>query len=239
MTWREFQEVVATFFRSLGCDASVDEMVIGVRAKHKIDVFVKFKRFGMEIKWVIECKYWNTAVPKEKVLVLAGIVGDVGADRGILISKKGFQSGAILAAQRSNITLTSLKELKEISQSDLMAALLQSLETKVIQLKESFFSLFVSVPSNEVGVYSSRSKPKLGVDGNVVLNSIGQLAILEMGFQRVKLGRLPVSVHLLAGAVSASTVEEFSSVAEEAIITLQTALDAHVAANDAALAQQS
>ena len=32
---------------------------------------------------------------------------DIGADRGILLSEKGFQSGAHRLAARSNITLTS------------------------------------------------------------------------------------------------------------------------------------
>ena len=87
----------------------MEASVKGARADHKIDVWVVFKRFGLETKWVVECKFWNTsAVPIEKVLILKSIVEDVGADRGILISKSGFQSGAIRAAQSTNITLTSL-----------------------------------------------------------------------------------------------------------------------------------
>jgi hypothetical protein len=241
MSWKKFQKDVVEFFHSLGCDATEDTVVAGVRAKHKIDVFVRFKRFGIEIKWVIECKYWNTSIPKEKVLVLAAIVDDVGADRGILISKVGFQSGAIRAAQVSNITLTSLEELKEISQGDLISALLQTLETKVIQLKDSFFSLFASEDINERGFRMSYLVPKPGIDGNVVTRSIGELAFLENGFQRVKLRRLPyiVRVHPSGkGAVTARTLEEFVGFAEQAITSLQAELDAQVARNQAALAQR-
>ncbi len=241
MSWKKFQKDVAEFFRSLGCDAVEDALVVGVRAKHKIDVLVRFKRFGIEIKWVIECKYWNTSVPKEKVLALAAIIDDVGADRGVLISSAGFQSGAIRAAQKSNITLTSLEELKEISQGDLISALLHTLETVVIQLKDSFFSLFESKDSSERGFHMSHLEPKSGVDSSVVFRSIGELAILESGFQRVRLRRLPYPVRFNEsgkGAVTAATLEEFVGLAQETIISLHAALDSQVGRNRAALVQQ-
>ena len=44
---------------------------------------------------------------------MAAILQDVGADRGFLLSEKGFQSGAIRLAERSNITLTSLADLSD------------------------------------------------------------------------------------------------------------------------------
>ena len=106
MTWRQFQEETAEFFRSLGCDAQVEAKIIGARAEHKIDVWVCFTKFGLETKWVIECKDWNSAIPKEKVLALKSVVEDVGADRGFLISTTGFQSGAVRACEKTNITLT-------------------------------------------------------------------------------------------------------------------------------------
>ena len=95
MDWKQYQEETAKFFRSLGCEAEVEAKVAGARAEHSIDVWVRFKRFGLESRWAIECKHWNSSVPKEKVLVLKSLVEDVGADRGILISAAGFQSGAV------------------------------------------------------------------------------------------------------------------------------------------------
>jgi hypothetical protein len=108
MTWQQLQSDTAELFRQLGCTATVESAVNGVRALHKIDVYVEFVKFGIPIKWVIECKFWNRNIPKERVMTLKAIVEDIGADRGILISSKGFQAGAISAAQNSNITLTNL-----------------------------------------------------------------------------------------------------------------------------------
>ena len=55
--------------------------------------------------WVVEAKSWRSNVPKEKILALRSIVDDTGADRGFLISEKGFQSGAWEAAKKSNVEL--------------------------------------------------------------------------------------------------------------------------------------
>lgn len=108
--WRHYQVAVAEFFRGQGCTAEVDKNVPGVRATHWVDVFVSFVRNGIICRWVVECKLWNSSVPKEKVLTLQSIVEDVGADRGILFSESGFQSGAQDAARQSRVTLVSSLE---------------------------------------------------------------------------------------------------------------------------------
>jgi restriction system protein len=76
----------AEFFTSLGLTAEVDATVTGSRATHDGDVLVRFATFGVNHMWVIECKSWRRRVPKERLLILRGVVEDVGADRGFLIS---------------------------------------------------------------------------------------------------------------------------------------------------------
>lgn len=85
--WRGYQKEAETFFRPMGFKASTDAKVTGARATHNIDVWVTFTRYGLHHRWVVECKYWKSAVPKEKVMALASVIQDVGADRGILLSK--------------------------------------------------------------------------------------------------------------------------------------------------------
>ena len=104
----------------LGCSVEVRATVKGARAKHKTDVWVRFNRFGIEANWVVDCKFWRTPVTKEKVLALISVVDDVGADRGILVSHRGFQTGAVRAAEHTNVTLTSLEELRRTAQNDLI-----------------------------------------------------------------------------------------------------------------------
>jgi hypothetical protein len=117
--WKQYQEDVAELFRSLGFTATVEAKLSGARGVHTIDVHATQTAYGFPVTWIVECKYWNRAVPKEKVLVLGQIVADVGADRGFLLSESGFQSGAVLATQHTNVTLTSLPDLRENMQAEL------------------------------------------------------------------------------------------------------------------------
>lgn len=217
MNWKRYQEETAKFFRDLGCDAEVEAKVIGVRAEHKIDVWVRFKRFGLETKWVIECKCWNSAVPKQKVLALRSIGDDVGADRGVLISSAGFQSGAIRASDNTNITLTDLYELKSTAQDDLVSSVVHSLETKAVELKYALHDLY---SSERTSPHSWTSKPLPDVDGKAVMRTIGCLAVLEIGFDRVRLRKPPYPVKFDETGqrkVVVDTIDEFVERASEVI----------------------
>lgn len=125
-SWREYQIAVAEMFRELGCDADEEATVRGARATHKVDV--RFKRHGVDCRWIVECKLWQRPVEKSHVEALKSIVDDIGADRGILFSEHGYQSGAHDAASRTNILLqTSLEEFKRTAQLD---------ETRVALVRE-------------------------------------------------------------------------------------------------------
>ncbi len=115
--WSEHQEAVANVFRELGCRAEVDKTVIGARGHHKIDVYVTFENFGQKCCWIIECKLWKKPVDKSVVHNLQTVVQNVGADRGVIFCENGFQSGACIAAQHTNILLQgSLEEFRHTTQ---------------------------------------------------------------------------------------------------------------------------
>ncbi len=119
MDWKEFQEITAQLFRQLGCVAETNKRVSGARAAHDIDVWITFSIHGIETKWIIECKYWNSNVPKEKILALRTIVEDVGADKGIIVTKTGYQTGAVQATNYTNIKLMTFSELRKVLVRDL------------------------------------------------------------------------------------------------------------------------
>ncbi len=217
MNWRDLQKLSAELFKSLGCYAEIDKIIEGARAKHKIDVWITFNKFGLDIKWVIECKYWNTNVPKEKVLALKGIIEDVGADRGVLISRKGFQSGAIKASQKANITLTTIEELKEIANDELVQTALHKIENKAIELKYALHELFTC---QSTGPNSWVTEPLPGVDWNSVMQAQGNLVLLGFGFDRIRLKKPPYPVTFDEsgkGSVVVDTVENFVELANSII----------------------
>ena len=131
--WRDYQDRAAELFRQMGFDAAVEEIVEGARGKHEIDVVARTNLGGVPVTWIVECKYWTSAVPKADVLTLAQIGQDIGADRAILLSEKGFQAGAISASRKSNVLLTSLEELGSAA-ADGIADL--SIKRSLLRVKE-------------------------------------------------------------------------------------------------------
>jgi len=122
--WYEFQETICSHFNSIGVRAETNVKIQGVRTSHDIDILVKTKYLGQDLLWLVEAKKWESKVNKLQVLGLRTIVDDVGADRGFIISEKGFQSGAIEAAKNTNIRLITLSQLmietKELVQSEII-----------------------------------------------------------------------------------------------------------------------
>lgn len=139
--WKEYQEDAASYFRSLGLDASTDVTVNGVRTSHDVDVLVKSHHAGFDITWVVECKHWKTPVSKLHVLALREIVADVGADRGILLSEAGFQSGAREAANLTNVQVTSISEMRETASGIIYAMRLRELFDRVGICKDRYWEI--------------------------------------------------------------------------------------------------
>ncbi|MGV9948803.1 restriction endonuclease [Rhodococcus aetherivorans] len=139
--WKDYQEEVAAFFRDLGMDAQTDVTVIGARTSHDVDVLVESKHSGIEIRWLVECKAWNSRVPKEKVLALRSIVDDTGTDRGFIMAESGYQKGALEAALLSNVMLTSLGDLQERLRFEISMTQLRKLSDRLDECRDRYWNL--------------------------------------------------------------------------------------------------
>jgi hypothetical protein len=139
--WYDYQEETAAFFRSLGMDAQTNVTVHGVRTQHDIDVLVKMHHVGFEVTWAIECKHWKTKVSKLHVLGLRSIVQEIGADRGILLCEAGFQSGAIEAAQLTNVVVTSLVNVMQSAQNDVYNLRIRELLERIEASRERYWEI--------------------------------------------------------------------------------------------------
>lgn len=139
--WNDYQEETAEFFRSIGMEANTNVTINGVRTSHDVDVVVRSNNFGFDLLWLVECKHWKRSVSKLHVLALREIVSDTGADRGILMAEKGFQSGALEAAQLTNVQLTSLAELRISASYALGMAELRVIQERVDQCRTRYWKL--------------------------------------------------------------------------------------------------
>jgi restriction system protein len=113
----------------------------GVRTTHDIDVFVKSHYVGFDVLWIVECKHWSKPVTKLHVLALREIVADVGADRGIIVSEAGFQSGAVEAATLTNIHITSLAGLRSTTSTEVVAMRLRELYDRIEACRERYWKI--------------------------------------------------------------------------------------------------
>ena len=157
--WRDYQDEAAAFFSSLGLDAQTDVRVDGVRTHHDINVVVRSHHAGFDVLWLVECKHWQTRVSKLHVLALREIVSDVGADRGILLSEAGFQSGAIEAATLTNVRPTSLAALQHTASADIFAMRLRELYDRTQTCKAQYWDMSKG-ERIRLGL-----RPDVGVDG--------------------------------------------------------------------------
>ncbi|WP_049723747.1 restriction endonuclease [Gilvimarinus polysaccharolyticus] len=184
ISWKEYQIQASEFFNRLGFHTEVEAKVSGVRGFHEIDVLVTGDLHGISVKRVIECKNWKHNIPKEKVMALYSIVQDVGADRGFLLSEIGFQSGAIRAAKNSNLTLTSLADLKIEANSTIVENEISSLHMRRSKVLKRLWKLHKS--TND---YMSH-----------FMNPMGKLAFIELAVDEALNGNYPVAYGLTVGS---------------------------------------
>jgi restriction system protein len=229
--WKDYQEKVASFFRSLGLDTSTDVTVRGVRTTHDIDVLVKSHHVGFEITWLVECKYWNSRVSKLHVLALREIVADIGADRGILLSESGFQSGAIEAANLTNVQVTSLAAVSATARDAISSMRLRELFDRI----ENCDNRYWEIPKEDRIKHGLRFEPGGGGDYDMYSGArvVGVCReLLSRGFR----GVYPIDSKVLPTILTPKLPEKFESpediiaVVQPMVSELEEKLDAYEAA---------
>jgi len=222
--WKDYQEEAASFFRSLGLEASTDVPLEGVRTTHDIDVLVKSHHVGFEVTWIVECKNWKTRVSKLHVLALREIVADVGADRGILLSEIGFQSGAIEAANLTNVRVTSLAEMSASTRNEIFSMRLRELYDRTELCSDRYWE----IPKDHRIEHGLRPEVgDFGYSGAHIIDLCRDL--LSQAFR----GRYPFKLETLLALITPEidkqfcSAEEVVAVVEPMIRALEQKLDAY------------
>jgi hypothetical protein len=167
--WSNYQERVAHFFRDLGLSAETNVPVRGVRTSHDVDVVLRSKHAGLDVLWLVECKAWKAPIPKEKVFALRTIVDDTGADRGFIMAESGYQSGALEAARLTNVSLTSLADLRETLTYELGMAQIKTLFARVDSCGERYWKIG---KSDRIDYGLRPEAPDVGFSAQIVLNAV-------------------------------------------------------------------
>ncbi len=111
--WRDLENAVADILRECGMTVQQQVNVPLPRGSVDLDVLAEETTDGIRSKIVCECKNWRTNVPREKVHAFRTVMDETGANRGYIISRTGFQQGAIEAAVSTNVDLLTYEQFQE------------------------------------------------------------------------------------------------------------------------------
>ena len=110
--WKEFERLVAAIHHTESKGATIiwNDKIDG----RQFDVTVRFKNGLYDYLTVIECKDYNHNVPVEKIDALVTKAKDINADKAVMVSAHGYQSGCYPVAKRHGISLLVLNEKVEL-----------------------------------------------------------------------------------------------------------------------------
>lgn len=122
MTGKEFELIVKDLLQK-EVSKSFNEPVLIEHLKtyktrggyyYQIDLSYKFRLHGIEYLTIIECKYWNQNVSRDTLNTIHSKLFDLKAHKAIVVSRKGFQKGAIAFAKDHKIALLRVGENSEL-----------------------------------------------------------------------------------------------------------------------------
>lgn len=116
MTPNEFELLAQNLFEKklkdrFGCEIPVHHLkkyTSDGGNEYEIDLSYNFNLMDMNYFTLVECKHWDSNITRDKVGYLKAIMDDLKAHKGIIVTTKGFQSGAIEYAQSNNIGLIKI-----------------------------------------------------------------------------------------------------------------------------------
>lgn len=101
--WRELQQGVCDILNDIGLAAETEKVLQTPRGQVEIDVFAVDTSSIERIRYLVECKNWSHPIPQTVIHSFTTVMHETGGNIGFIISKAGFQSGAMSYLQNTNI----------------------------------------------------------------------------------------------------------------------------------------
>ena len=111
--WKGLEAAVARILSECGYEVEVGKNVKLARGDVNVDVWADEHASPPNII-LVECKHWVKAATKNVVHGFRTVVGDGGANTGLLVSSAGFQKGAVAAAEYSNVRLLTWDQFEQM-----------------------------------------------------------------------------------------------------------------------------
>lgn len=113
-TWQQLEELTADILRECGMAVQRAVRLPLPRGSVDVDVLAEETTDGITQRIICECKNWRANVPREVVHAFRTVMQETGANRGYIISRTGFQQGAVEAAHATNIELLTFVQFQEL-----------------------------------------------------------------------------------------------------------------------------
>lgn len=137
--WKDLQDKVAAFFLEMGYHAVTPaDVELSGRGVKEVDALVEDKRASVRTLILAECKWWGTAIPQDVVHAFSTVVQGAGANFGFIISRVGFQAGALEATKNTNITLLTFEQLQQAYGAEWYRVHLEQLLNAERQLRSEY-----------------------------------------------------------------------------------------------------
>lgn len=111
-SWQELEQMVQQAFAEMGYVSERNYVLETVRGTVNVDVYAVKTSTPIPTTVLAECKYWDKSVPQSIVHGFRTVCSDSGAHFGLIISKKGFQSGAEKSRIATNVHLMDFGEFQ-------------------------------------------------------------------------------------------------------------------------------
>jgi hypothetical protein len=126
------EEKLCRLFETRGYQVMHNTRIAGRSGvEHQIDVLAEYRCPLHVSKVVVEAKSYSTPIDKDRIMKLIQIVGDIGADRGIIITTSYFTPSAIKTAEGHNIDLWDREQLVKLLGEIEVSAVERGLPEKV------------------------------------------------------------------------------------------------------------
>ncbi len=113
----EYEQITRAIFQALvdqdearNIEVQHNKTLDGKFLSHQVDVYWKFESGGIEYSTVVECKNWNRPLEQERLLAFRSKLEDLNNPTGVIVTRSGYQSGALKYANAHGIYLYQLFE---------------------------------------------------------------------------------------------------------------------------------
>lgn len=170
-TGKKFEKLAESIFKKLIRNPDYEKvehnvMVDGEDGKRQIDVLVKSETVGQIIITAIECRDYNKKLPVSNIDGFHSKLLDIRANKGIIISRKGFSSKSISKAKRLGITLCTADETEEDNWESII-------DLPVILEELHLIDFNINVR------YSSIFESKISVDSILQINGLNLVELIK------------------------------------------------------------